>query len=69
MDALPRRDRGLALWLLLTVLAAAVVTPVVVALSHPLVHDWDTTVGFVAGVAAACVGIRGVLGRLGPGAP
>ena len=43
MESLPRRDRGLALWLLLTVLAAAVVTPVVVALSHPLVHDWDTT--------------------------
>jgi hypothetical protein len=64
MDALPRRDRTLALWVLLTVLLAAVVTPLAVAVSHPLVHDWDTTVGFVAGVAAACVGIRGVLGRL-----
>jgi hypothetical protein len=64
MDALPRRDRTLALWVLLTVLLAAVVTPLAVAVSRPLVHDWDTTVGFVAGVAAACVGIRGVLGRL-----
>jgi hypothetical protein len=65
MDAVGRRDRTLALWLLLTVLAAAVVTPVAVVVSRPLVHDWDTTVGFVAGVAAACVGIGGVLGRLG----
>jgi hypothetical protein len=64
MNALPRRDRGLALWIVVTVLAAAVVTPVVVALVRPVVHDWDTTVGFVAGVAAACIGIRGVLGRL-----
>ncbi|HEX6492782.1 MAG TPA: hypothetical protein VF112_04685 [Candidatus Dormibacteraeota bacterium] len=68
MDAVPRRDRTLALWVLLTVLAAAVVTPVVVAVSRPAVHDWDTTVGFVAGVLAACVGIRGVLVRLGSGA-
>jgi hypothetical protein len=65
MDALPRPHRGLALWVLLTVVLAAAVTPVVVALSRPLVHDWDTTVGFVAGVGAACLGIRGVLGRLG----
>ncbi|TMD95688.1 MAG: hypothetical protein E6I76_09790 [Chloroflexi bacterium] len=67
MEALPRRDRTLALWIVLTVLAAAVVTPVGVEVSRPLVHDWDTTVGFVAGVAAACAAIRGVRGRLGPG--
>jgi hypothetical protein len=65
MDAAPRPDRTLALWVLLTVVLAAVVTPLAVAVSRPAVHDWDTTVGFVAGVAAACVGIRGVLGRLG----
>jgi hypothetical protein len=65
MDAAPRRDRTLALWVLLTVLLAAVVTPLAVEVSRPAVHDWDTTVGFVAGVGAACVGIRGVLRRLG----
>jgi hypothetical protein len=69
MDTSAGRDRGLALWILLTVVAAAVVTPVVVAVSHPVVHDWDTTVGFVAGIAAACAGIRGVLARLDSSAP
>ena len=67
MDAAPRPDRTLALWVLLTVVLAAVVTPLAVEVSRPAVHDWDTTVGFVAGVAAACVGIRGVLGRLDRG--
>jgi hypothetical protein len=65
MDPLPRRDRTLVLWLIATVVLAAVVTPVVVAVTRPAVHDWADTVGFIAGIAAACVGIRGVLGRLG----
>ncbi len=64
MTRAARLDRTLALWLGLTVLAAAVVTPVVVAASRPLAGDWADTVGFTAGVAAACVAIRGVLRRL-----
>jgi hypothetical protein len=58
-------DRTLLLWLGLTVLAAAAVTPLVVVASRPLVGDWADTVGFTAGVATACVAIRGVLRRLG----
>lgn len=52
-------------WLLLVVLAAAIVTPVAVVVSRPLVHDWADTVGFTAGVLAACVAIREALRRLG----
>ncbi|HEX3607360.1 MAG TPA: hypothetical protein VH134_15665 [Candidatus Dormibacteraeota bacterium] len=59
------RPRDLLLPLLLVVLAAAVTTPVVVALTRPVVHEWADTVGFTAGVAAACLAIRGVLARLG----
>lgn len=66
--AAPSR-RSLLLWLIATVVAAAVVTPVGVVLSRPLVHDWADTVGFTAGVAAACLGIRGVLQRLGTRSP
>ena len=64
MTPIARLDRTLALWLGLTVLAAAVVTPLVVAASRPLVGGWADTAGFIAGVAAACVAIRGVLRRL-----
>ncbi|HEY0409849.1 MAG TPA: hypothetical protein VGE42_06225 [Candidatus Dormibacteraeota bacterium] len=64
MSRVPPHDRTLLLWLGLTVLAAAAVTPLVVVASRPLVGDWADTAGFTAGVAAACVAIRGVLRRL-----
>ncbi|HEY2702901.1 MAG TPA: hypothetical protein VGL20_04350 [Candidatus Dormibacteraeota bacterium] len=69
MSRAPRPDRTLTLRLGLIVLAAAVVTPVVVAASRPLAGDWADTVGFTAGVAAACVAIRGLLRRLGAASP
>jgi hypothetical protein len=60
-----RGQRGrLLLWLAAVVGAAAVVTPLAVLLSRPVVHGWDETVGFVAGVAAACLVIRALLRRL-----
>jgi hypothetical protein len=65
MSPVRRLDRTLVLWLGLTVLAAAAVTPLAVVASRPLVGDWADTVGFTAGVAAACVAIRGVLRQLG----
>jgi hypothetical protein len=59
------RERSrLLLWVAAVVVAAAVVTPLAVVVSHPLVHGWDETVGFIAGVAAACLVIRGLLRRL-----
>ena len=64
MNGPPRRDLGLALRVLLTVVLAAVVTPVVVVLTRPVVHGWAETIGFIAGVLAACAGIRAVLARL-----
>lgn len=52
-------------WLVLVVLTAAIVTPVVIDVTRPVVHGWAETVGFIAGVIAACVAIREVLRRLG----
>jgi hypothetical protein len=69
VTAAPSRRRILLLWLAVTVVAAAVVTPLAVAVSRPLVHDWADTVGFTAGVTAACLAIRGVLHQLGASAP
>ncbi len=69
MSRPPRLDRTLALWLGLIVLAAAVVTPVVVAVSRPLTGDWADTVGFTAGVVAASAAIGGLLRRLGAASP
>jgi hypothetical protein len=69
VTAAPSRRRALLLWLAITVVAAAAVTPLAVAVSRPLVHDWADTVGFTAGVAAACLAIRGVLQRLGASSP
>ena len=64
MDGRPRRDPGLVLRILLTVVLAAIVTPVVVVVTRPVVHGWAETIGFIAGVVAACAGIRAVLARL-----
>jgi hypothetical protein len=65
-----RGQRGrLLLWLAAVVVAAAAVTPLAVALSRPVVHGWDETVGFVAGVAAACLVIRALIRRLDRLAP
>jgi hypothetical protein len=60
-----RRPSSPLPWLLLVVLAAAVVTPLGIEISEPVVHGWADTVGFTAGVLAACVAIRVVLQRLG----
>jgi len=62
MTRMARRD--LVLRLAVVVVVAAVVTPVAVALSRPVVHDWADTVGFTAGVLAAVVAILGLLRRL-----
>jgi hypothetical protein len=65
-----RGQRGrLLLWLAAVVVSAAAVTPLAVALSRPVVHGWDETVGFLAGVAAACLVIRALLRRLDRSAP
>jgi hypothetical protein len=64
-----RERRGLLLRIAAVVAAAAVVTPLAVALSHPLVQGWDETVGFGAGVVAACLAIRGLLGSLDRAGP
>jgi hypothetical protein len=69
MTAAPPRRRTLVLWLAITVLAAAAITPLAVAVSRPLVHDWADTVGFTAGVGAACLAIAGVLRQLGASPP
>jgi hypothetical protein len=61
--------RGLLLRLAAVVVAAAAVTPLMVELSRPLVHDWADTVGFTAGVAAAALAIRGLLRGLDPSRP
>lgn len=62
--------RRLVVQLAVSAALVAAVTSVVVRLTGPVVHGWDDTVGFVAGILTACLCIAVVLrGTAAPSPP